>query len=220
MVGELRSVSKGDLTPTPAGTPRYAPEVSLTSALGGAAVAFAVTNLDDLVLLSVFVAAGRARGHHRLAPVLGGQLAGLATLVGLSLVLGGVLRALPDGWFRVLGAVPLVLGLLGLVHAARGDGDHVLASAGGGPTLGVVYAATVANGADNVAVYAPLLRNADAAELAVVLATFAVLALVWCGLAVALGSHRRVVALVGTTGHWAVPVVLVVLGVVILAGWS
>ena len=52
---------------------------------------------------------------------------------------------------------------------------------------------------------------------ALLLSVFAVLVAVWCVAASWLGSHRRVIAVVERWGHWLVPVVFVVIGVVIVA---
>jgi cadmium resistance protein CadD (predicted permease) len=75
---------------------------------------------------------------------------------------------------------------------------------------------TIANGADNISVYTPLFRTLGAAGTLVTVAVFAVLVGVWCAAGAWLGSHRRVVALVGKAGPWLVPVVFVVIGVLIL----
>ena len=59
-----------------------------------------------------------------------------------------------------------------------------------------VAGVTIANGADNIAVYTPMLRTLGAAGSVVVVLVFAVLIAVWCAAASWLGSHRRVIDLV------------------------
>lgn len=78
--------------------------------------------------------------------------------------------------------------------------------------------ATVANGADNVAVYVPLLARIRGVELAVYALRFAVILLVWLVTARALAGHPLVARVLARHGDWLVPLVLIGLGVVIIVG--
>ena len=123
---------------------------------------------------------------------------------------------MPDRWVGLLGLLPLALGVRGLVLAARGiDDDEAPRPAIDG--VFPVAAATIAAGADNVAVYTPLFRTLAPADLALTVAVFAAGVAVWCLLGSWLGSHRRVLELVEGAEQWLVPVVFVALGVLILA---
>jgi cadmium resistance protein CadD (predicted permease) len=84
--------------------------------------------------------------------------------------------------------------------------------------LFAVAGLTIANGADNISVYAPTFRSVGVARSAVMIVVFAVLVGVACAAGAALGLHRRVVAMVGRIGHWLVPAVFVAIGVVIIVG--
>ena len=76
--------------------------------LGWAAVLFASTNIDDIVLLLAFFSDDRTDPAH----VVAGQFAGIATLVGVSLMAALIAsRALPTGYSGLLGVVPIVLGV-------------------------------------------------------------------------------------------------------------
>jgi cadmium resistance protein CadD (predicted permease) len=79
-----------------------------------------------------------------------------------------------------------------------------------------VAGVTIANGADNIAVYTPMFRTLGAAAVVVVVLVFAVLTAVWCAAASWLGSHRRIIELVRRWGHWLVPLVFITIGLVIL----
>lgn len=83
-------------------------------------------------------------------------------------------------------------------------------------TLGVA-SVTVANGADNVAVYVPVFRTLGAADTAVFVLVFVVLIAVWCAAGRWLGGHPRVTRLVERAGRWLVPTVFIAIGMVILA---
>nr|WP_167537100.1 cadmium resistance transporter [Micromonospora terminaliae] len=183
----------------------------LTAAAAAAGV-FAATNIDDIVVLTVFFVAARSTGRPRPWQIVAGQYAGIGALVGVAVVVAAGLLVVPDPWTGLLGLLPIALGVRALL-TRRPDGDEPPAVVGG--LLGVA-GVTVANGADNIAVYVPVFRSLDPATGLVWLLVFAALVAVWCLAAALLGSHPRVVTLVGRAGHWLVPAVFVALGVVIL----
>ena len=186
----------------------------MDQALAAAAI-FIGTDVDDLVVLTVLFLSARAAGRPRW-PIWAGQYLGIAVLVGVSLLAALGLTLVPDRYVPLLGLVPLGIGIWGLIRAFRGgDEDEPPVTAGGVlPVAGI----TIANGADNIAVYTPVFRTMDAGEVTVLLAVFAVLVAAWCAAASWLGSHRRVIAVVERYGHWLVPLVFIAIGVVILTG--
>jgi cadmium resistance transport/sequestration family protein len=174
---------------------------------------FAGTNVDDLVVLTVLFLAARATGRPRPWRIWAGQYAGIGVLVLVSVLAALGLAIVPDRWVGLLGLVPIAVGVRGLIRAARDTaGEPPVAAAGILPVAGI----TIANGADNIAVYTPAFRALGVAGTAVVVAVFAVLVAVWCAAAARLGSHRRVIAVVERHGHWLVPLVFIVIGVVII----
>jgi cadmium resistance protein CadD (predicted permease) len=184
--------------------------VALIETTGTAAVAFAATNVDDLVVLSVLFARREPPG----VAIVAGQALGFALLVAASLAVAGGLLALPEEVVGLLGLVPLALGIRGLVLArrARDGGEAPPAIAG---VLGVA-SVTVANGADNVAVYAPLFATLGSGGFALTVLIFGAGVAVWCAAGRLLGSHPAVVRAVERAGDLAVPVVLIALGVFIV----
>ncbi|MEV4619342.1 cadmium resistance transporter [Asanoa sp. NPDC049573] len=183
--------------------------------LAAAAGIFAGTNVDDLLVLTVLFLAAARSGRPRPWQIWAGQYAGIALLVAISGAAALGLTLLPDRWVGLLGLVPLALGLRGLVSAFRDRGADPPAVATG---LVSVTAVTVANGADNIAVYTPVFRTAGIGGSLVTIAVFAVLTALWCAAAGWLGGHRRVVEVIGRWGHWLVPLVFVAIGLTILAG--
>ena len=184
---------------------------------GAAAGVFAGTNVDDLIVLTVLFLSARAAGRPRPWQVWAGQYAGIGALVAISALAALGLTLVPDRWVPLLGLVPLALGVRGLVRAVRprsGAADPPVVAG----NLVAVAGVTIANGADNIAVYTPMFRTIGLAGSVVTVAVFAVLVAVWCLAASWLGGHQRVVAVVERYGHWLVPVVFIAIGVVILAG--
>ncbi|QLQ36861.2 cadmium resistance transporter [Micromonospora robiginosa] len=184
----------------------------LIAAAAGAAGVFAATNLDDVVVLTVLFVAARRSGRPRPWQIVAGQYAGIGALVAVAVVAAAGLLVVPDPWPGLLGLLPVALGVRALL---RRDAEDDEPPAVVGTLLGVA-GVTVANGADNIAVYVPVFRTLDPATGLVWLLVFAVLVAVWCAVAAALGGHPRVVALVGRAGHWLVPAIFIAIGATIL----
>jgi cadmium resistance transport/sequestration family protein len=179
-----------------------------------AAGVFVGTDVDDLVILTVLFRAARAGGRPRPWQIWVGQYAGIAVLVGVSLLAALGLTVVPDRWVRLLGLVPLALGVCGVVRAIRGEDEEERRPVAG--TWPAVAAVTIANGADNLSVYTTIFRTLSPSAVGLTLAVFAVLVAGWLLVASWLGSHRRVIALVERYGDWIVPGVFVLIGLVIL----
>lgn len=187
---------------------------------------FAATNVDDLVLLTLFFAEAPTEARPQ---VVIGQYLGFVALVAVSL--GGLLGrlVLPREWLGLLGAVPIAIGMRGLLHRHGEDGEvqtvsqpdrtavPSLLGAVLAPRTYAVAAVTFANGGDNIGLYAPLFANSDLTRLAVTVAVFLVLVAVWCAAANRLARHPQVAALLARHGRIAVPFVLIALGITIIA---
>ncbi|MEH1058635.1 cadmium resistance transporter [Micromonospora sp. CPCC 206171] len=183
----------------------------LFAAAAGAALVFAATNVDDIVVLTVLFVAARATGRPLPWRIVAGQYLGIGALAATALVVAAGLLVVPDPWTGLLGLLPIGLGIRALL--AHTDDEAPPAVVGG--ALGVA-GVTMANGADNIAVYVPVFRSLEPAAGLVWLVVFAALVALWCAVATVLGGHPRVVRLVGRAGHWLVPAIFVGVGLVIL----
>jgi cadmium resistance protein CadD (predicted permease) len=175
---------------------------------------FAVTNVDDLVLLAVFF--GRA-GQDRIAAirVVAGQFLGFAAILAASVI--GALGAglLPEPAIRYLGLLPLALGLKAAWALRRGgDGDEPGQGAGVWQVAGVTFA----NGGDNIGVYVPVFAVAGAAGMAGYTAVFLIGTAIWCALGWFLANRPLVANALSRWGHLALPVGLIGVGLAILFG--
>ncbi|WP_229404997.1 cadmium resistance transporter [Micromonospora sp. NBRC 110038] len=183
----------------------------LIATAAGTALVFAATNIDDVVVLTVLFVAARSTGRPRPGHIVAGQYLGIGALVAAAAVAAAGLLVVPDPWTGLLGLLPIALGVRALL--ARSDDDGPPAVVGG--LLGVA-GVTIANGADNIAVYVPVFRSLAPADALVWLVVFAALVGLWCAVAAGLGGHPAVVRWVGRVGHWLVPVVFVAIGGLIL----
>ena len=173
-------------------------------------VAFAVTDIDDLVLLALWFS--QPRRH--VASIVLGQYLGIGALVAVSIVAGLLALAVPVQWLAWLGLLPIGLGVRLLL---KGDGsDDEDASATATSPLAVA-AITIANGGDNLGVYIPLFASQPGATATYIL-IFAVGTAVWCGLGYALVSHPVAAHTLQRWGHRILPWALIAIGAHILLG--
>lgn len=194
----------------------------LVGTVAAAVGVFAATNIDDLVVVTVlFVLAGRGAAPTESAiprlrswEVWTGQYLGTAVLIAVSVSAAAGLHVVPDRWVGLLGVVPLALGVYGLVVAARGDVDaEPMPVARGAVT---VAALTIANGADNIAVYAAVFRTLSWGDIITITIVFVVCVALLCVAGRWLGSRRLLVTAVERSGRWIVPIVFIVIGTIIL----
>ncbi|ROT33449.1 cadmium resistance transporter [Micromonospora sp. HM5-17] len=188
----------------------------LLGTLAAAAVVFAGTNVDDLIVLTVLFLSARAAGKPRQWQVWAGQYAGIAVLVAVSALAAIGLTIVPDAWVGLLGLVPFALGVRGLITAIRARGDDEPPAPAAAAGLLSVAGVTIANGADNISVYTPLFRTIGPADSLITIAVFTAGVAVWCLAGSWLGSHRSVIAVVQRFGHWIVPAVFMLIGAVIV----
>lgn len=187
--------------------------------------AFSATNIDDIFMLLLFFS--RIQDHQlRPAEVVGGQFLGVGALVLFSLGAFFGQQLLPSTWLGLLGLLPISLGVSQLLERIEGGdaascfGMHDLATPphSGWGLAGVVgvAAVTIANGSDNIGVYAPLFARATPQELAITLGVFGLMTALWCQLAWWLTRTPAIADILRRYSGALMPWVLVVLGVVIL----
>lgn len=181
-----------------------------------AAGVFVATNLDDLLLVAALFGVARTGATLSAGQVVLGQAAGLGVLVAAGAVAAFGLLLVPGEVVGTLGLLPLALGLLAARRALAHEGEEPLpllpATTGAGTVAGI----TIANGADNLAVYVPFFAATGAAGMAVVVVVFAVCLALLCVVAHRLAALPAVEAAVERWGAVAVPVVLVLLGIAVL----
>jgi cadmium resistance protein CadD (predicted permease) len=178
---------------------------------------FAATNVDDMVVLTVFF--GRANGRRpAVLRVVAGQYLGFIAIVGVSVL--GALGAglLPDGAVPYLGVLPVALGgrAAWLAWRFRRDGESEDIDHDDGVGVLHVAAVTFANGGDNIGVYVPVFAVSEMGSIIGYIAVFLVGVAIWCVVGRYLAS-RPVVAKVFTRwGNIILPVVLIAIGLRIL----
>ncbi len=118
---------------------------------------FLVTNIDDIIVLSLFFARGAGVGGTTTAILVGQYLGFGAILAASVLVAVGATTFLPEEVIAYFGLIPLLLGAYAAWRAWRGRGeDDEQKTAGKKVAVGTVAAVTFANGGDNIGVYVPV----------------------------------------------------------------
>jgi len=194
--------------------------VELFGTLLRAVSVFVVTNIDDILLLSLFFADAQVRPW----AVISGQFLGIGAIVVVSVVSGMAADAVPEGVLRYTGLVPLLLGLWKLIElwrAERADAadealDRLPARVGFAPQVLGVAGVTIANGGDNLGAYIPLFA-AKPATIPVYALVFTVMTAVWCGIGFVLVHNPMFGSRLERYGQIALPIVLILLGLEILA---
>jgi cadmium resistance protein CadD (predicted permease) len=188
--------------------------------LAQAAGMFAVTNIDDMLVLAVFF--GQATGRKTAAwRVVVGQYLGFLGILVASVVgaLGAAL--LPESVIPYLGLLPLALGIRAAWTAwqDRRDNDEEQSDQrrnGTGPGILQVAAVTFANGGDNIGVYVPVFAVAGIGGMTIYVVVFLIGVAIWCAAGWFLATRPLVAKTLSRWGHIILPVVLIGIGLVIL----
>ncbi|MFF5226084.1 cadmium resistance transporter [Dactylosporangium sp. NPDC000521] len=178
---------------------------------------FAVTNIDDLLVLAVFF--GQAAGQKAAAwRIVAGQYLGFAAILAAAVV--GALGAglLPEPVIPYLGLLPIALGLKAgwQTWRHRDDPDDETGPTIRGASSLQVAAVTFANGGDNIGVYVPVFTVAGISGTTVYAAVFLAGVALWCAAGYFLATRPVVGRALSRWGHVILPIVLIGIGLVIL----
>lgn len=174
-----------------------------------AAAAFAATNVDDLFVLMLLF--GQAENRPERRKIVLGQYLGIAVLTAVSLVGAAGLGLIAESRLRLLGLVPLALGIRAWLNRNREETTAVSAL-----SVPAVAALTVSGGGDNIGVYLPLLARMDAGGKAAAVVVFALLCGLWCALGSRLAVLPVVEKIISRHKGWLVPAVFLLIGLSIL----
>jgi cadmium resistance protein CadD (predicted permease) len=185
--------------------------------VGQAIVLFAVTNIDDIVILALFFARGAGRAHTT-RDIAAGQYLGFAGILAVAVAAAFGATFLPPAVLPYLGLLPLALGIKAGVQARRSRGDDGEDDAPR-PGAGIldVAAVTFANGGDNIGVYVPVFATAGPAVMGVYVVVFLLLVGVWVAAGRFFATRPLIARTLSRRGHVVLPVVLIALGLLILS---
>jgi cadmium resistance protein CadD (predicted permease) len=190
-----------------------------------AIVAFASTNVDDLLLLSsLFIDADLRAGS-----VVIGQFVGMSLLVLVSILAAHFMVSIPLAWVRMLGVFPLCLGILRLPTIFRTPllkpatdpketefvGKEQVQVAWVKSEAALATLLTLANGGDNLSVYIPLFA-VQRTFVPLYVMVFGVMTGIWCFFGYFLTNQRLLRDKLKWYAGMIVPWVLIALGLKVL----
>lgn len=179
---------------------------------------FIVTNIDDIIVLSLFFARGAGQ-RGTTARILAGQYLGFGGILAAAvLVTLGADAFLPPQAITYFGLIPLFLGLWAAWQAWRGDDDDDDEAKVSGKNVAVltVAAVTFANGGDNIGVYVPVFLSVGPTAVVAYCIAFLALVAVLVVLAKFIATRRPIAEVLERWEHILFPLVLIGLGVFIL----
>ena len=169
---------------------------------------FLVTNIDDIIVLSLFFARGAGQPRTT-SKIVAGQYLGFGGILLASLaVTFGAGLFLPDGAIPYFGLIPLALGGYAAWQVwSNGDDDND----------GVAEKPiTFANGGDNNGVYVPVFLAVGTGAIVAYCVVFLCLVLVLVLVAKFVATRKPIAGVLERWEHVLFPLVLIVLGLVIL----
>ncbi|MFE3144471.1 cadmium resistance transporter [Streptomyces scopuliridis] len=185
--------------------------------IGQAAGLFAVTNIDDILVLALFFAQGAGhKGTTRNITI--GQYLGFAAILAVAVAAAFGATFLPESAIPYLGLLPLALGIKAAVQAYRhrNDPEEEKEAKEGGPKILEVAAVTFANGGDNIGVYVPVFATAGVGGMSVYAVVFLILLAVWIAAGRYFATRPVIAKALARWGHILLPVVLIGIGLLIL----
>ena len=143
--------------------------MSIVTAISTGAMAFSATNIDDLVILTLFFSQVDAK--FRPWHIIIGQYLGFTALIlaSLSGFFGGLI--LPRPWIGLFGLVPIIIGIKSLMNQETDEledaetetkvsQESLIARFFNLQTYSVA-AVTFANGTDNISIYVPIFASSN-----------------------------------------------------------
>ncbi|HLS01569.1 cadmium resistance transporter [Enteractinococcus helveticum] len=180
---------------------------------------FIATNIDDIIILSLFFGQGQGRpGTTR--RILLGQYVGFLGILSAAVVAAlGAQILLPEAVLPYFGLFPLGIGLWAAWQAwqNRGEDDDDAAQVEGKQvSVWTVAAVTFANGGDNLGVYVPVFVSVSWSAVLAYCIVFLLLVAVLVFLAKWITSRKPIAEALERWEHILFPAVLIGLGLVIL----
>lgn len=189
-------------------------------------MAFATTNIDDIfILLALFSQvrteairiegiAVREKAKIKKLYIVIGQYFGFSLIISISII--GSLSSffIPVSWIGLLGFVPIYMGVKGLLSIRSNKSNEVIDNVSG--SLFKVASITLANGADNISIYIPMLASQTLEANIVTLIIFFSMIAIWCFISYILIRTPILAKALEKNGHIIVPIVLIGLGIFIL----
>lgn len=178
---------------------------------------FIATNIDDIIVLSLFFARGAGRSGTT-AKIIAGQYLGFGAILATAVIVAlGARSFLPESFIPYFGLIPLALGLRAAWQSWRGKDDDDDEQVTGKPiSVMTVAAVTFANGGDNIGVYVPIFVTVGAVGIIAYSGVFLLLVAGLVLVARYVATRKPIAATLERWEHVLFPLALIGLGTFIL----
>jgi cadmium resistance protein CadD (predicted permease) len=185
-------------------------DTDLLPLLGVTIVTFIGTTLDNLLMLVVLRVSGTPRRE-----IATGFLSGSAVTLVLCAMGTALPSVMPVQRIGLLGAIPISLGVLGLVSTLRGASPDATPSARSG-VLGIATL-QIASSLDTLAAFMPLFADTVFPDGYVIAGGFVLMSLAWLRASRALARSPGITRLIRPLERFARPLVLILVGLYVLS---
>ena len=191
----------------------------ILSSIAQAVGLFIATNIDDIIILSLFFGRGQGQPGTTRRILLGQYFGFLGILVAAVITALGAQALLPDQVLPYFGLIPLGLGLWAAWQAWRNrnaDEDDAAQLEGKRVSVWTVAAVTFANGGDNIGVYVPVFVSVSWSTILAYCIVFLLLVAVIVFVARWITSRKPIAEALERWENILFPTVLIALGIIIL----
>ncbi|MBQ3800562.1 MAG: cadmium resistance transporter [Treponema sp.] len=189
--------------------------------IAASSIAFVTTEMDDLLVM--FILLSKDTGRLEKSAIVLGKYLGLLLLVAAGKMAAALLSVLPcEQLLGLLGFMPIVIGIRFAVRefagerGGEGKPSALLRSLSVAAILLESFVITLANGGDNIAVYASFFPSLSGNEFVLSCVVFAVMQAVWCVIAISVINAESIRSYIEESKGVIVPALYVSLGLYIL----
>jgi cadmium resistance protein CadD (predicted permease) len=179
--------------------------------------AFIGTNLDNLVLLVALY----SRFQKQSSMVTAGYFAGMTLIAAVCFVIGEADRFIPLDYLGLLGVIPIVMGVVGLLQLFKGiqDGETASFVTASSPkaVFITVLMTQLSNSADSIITFSVFVVDSSQQGEYLIAPTFFAMVGVFAWLAYFSLNHRKFSRFLARYGHYVTPFILIFVGFYILS---
>lgn len=179
------------------------------------ASAFVATNLDNLMLLIALL----SRYSDQQTAVAAGYLASMLLIGGLAWAVGKLATSVPLQYLGLLGIVPVLIGIVGVVKLFRRQGvSNDPAIAGAGSTAMLAAGLTqLSNGTDTVVTFSILLADGNDVADELIVLSFILMTALFAIAARQAQRHPWLSRPIQLYGHYITPLIMISVGLYVLS---
>lgn len=177
--------------------------------------AFIATNLDNLVLLIGLF----GRYNDRRYEVAFGYLSGMLIIAALTYYVGRLAGTIPVTYLGLLGVIPVLIGLTGILRLFRNRGvvRDPVAPGAGSTAVAATLLTQLGNGTDTIVTFSVLFSDSNDLGDHLVLASFTGMVLLFVLIAQLALRHPWLSRPIQLYGHYITPLILITVGAYVLS---